>query len=444
MGQLGEKDRAAVVLRFFGGKSFAEVAATAGVSENAAKKRVSRALAKLHSYFAKRGVSSTAAIIAGAITTNSVQAAPITLAKSVTAVAIAKGTAASGSTLMLVKGTMKMMTGIKIKLAFGICAAMFFVGGAVAINKLKAKEISFEAEGTVTYATAPDSRGSYTDTKHFIVARKGNTWKIRTTTEKQERAGLGGSLPDPIDLYYEMGFDGTNIYTLEQQDKEKLLPTIPAKALQTGNYIFAEGRVEKASSPPCMDTEQLCPVWLAYCSAPYFASLKDDSAVSPLFPTRNFFNERIPHMQLPAKWNLNDNLFIKDVSWFSDGTIQESGSDGKILIQKYRAPYDGAFLYGHLENSSWTNWNGLSLPGSFKITVYRPSYQEGPNEKPTFVVAYTIIGTLEAVRKVEEFSPVPQLNMETHITDSRIMRGGSPVSYATTNHWDYSAALKQW
>ena len=40
MGQLGDQDRAAVVLRFFGGKSFAEVAAAAGVSENAAKKRV--------------------------------------------------------------------------------------------------------------------------------------------------------------------------------------------------------------------------------------------------------------------------------------------------------------------------------------------------------------------------------------------------------------------
>ena len=42
MGQLGDQDRGAVVLRFFGGKSFAEVATAAGVSENAAKKRVGR------------------------------------------------------------------------------------------------------------------------------------------------------------------------------------------------------------------------------------------------------------------------------------------------------------------------------------------------------------------------------------------------------------------
>ncbi|MBZ5502762.1 MAG: sigma-70 family RNA polymerase sigma factor, partial [Acidobacteriia bacterium] len=81
MGQLGDKDRAAVVLRFFGGKSFAEVATAAGVSENAAKKRVGHALEKLHRYFSRRGVSSTTAIIAGAISTNSVQAAPAVLAK---------------------------------------------------------------------------------------------------------------------------------------------------------------------------------------------------------------------------------------------------------------------------------------------------------------------------------------------------------------------------
>ena len=50
MGQLGDQDRAAVVLRFFGGKSFVEVGTAAGVSENEAKKRVSHALVVLQFY----------------------------------------------------------------------------------------------------------------------------------------------------------------------------------------------------------------------------------------------------------------------------------------------------------------------------------------------------------------------------------------------------------
>jgi len=57
-----------------------------GASEDAAEKRVNRALEKLRHIFAKRGVSSTTAILAGAISAHSVQAVPVTLAKSVTAV----------------------------------------------------------------------------------------------------------------------------------------------------------------------------------------------------------------------------------------------------------------------------------------------------------------------------------------------------------------------
>jgi hypothetical protein len=51
-------------------------------------------LEKLRAFFTKRGVSSTTAILAGVISTHSVQAVPVTLAKSVTAVALAKGAAA--------------------------------------------------------------------------------------------------------------------------------------------------------------------------------------------------------------------------------------------------------------------------------------------------------------------------------------------------------------
>ncbi len=94
--QLGRKDHDAVVLRFFEGRNFRDVGAALDASEDAAKMRVSRALEKLRKFFTKRGVSSTTAIIAGAISANSVQAAPVALAKSVTAVAIAKGSIASG------------------------------------------------------------------------------------------------------------------------------------------------------------------------------------------------------------------------------------------------------------------------------------------------------------------------------------------------------------
>jgi RNA polymerase sigma factor (sigma-70 family) len=133
MEQLGKKDHDAVVLRFFENKTFAEVGATLGASEDAAKMRVSRALEKLRKFFAKRGVSSTTAILAGAIAANSVQAAPVALAKSVTAAAIAKGAAASGSTLTLIKGALKIMAWTKTKTAVVAGVVLILAAGTTTV-----------------------------------------------------------------------------------------------------------------------------------------------------------------------------------------------------------------------------------------------------------------------------------------------------------------------
>jgi RNA polymerase sigma factor (sigma-70 family) len=115
MAGLSETDRHAVVLRYFDGKSMKEVGAALGGSEDAAKMRVNRAVEKLRTFFAKRGVVTSTAVLTAIISANSVQAAPAVLAKSITAVAITKGFAASGSTLTLIKGALKVMAWTKMK-----------------------------------------------------------------------------------------------------------------------------------------------------------------------------------------------------------------------------------------------------------------------------------------------------------------------------------------
>lgn len=140
MEKLGQKDHDAVVLRFFEGRNFREVGAAMGASEDAAKMRVSRALEKLRRFFTKRGVSSTTAIIAGAISANSVQAAPVALAKSVTAVAIAKGVAASGSTLTLIKGALKLMAWTKAKVAIVTGAGVLLAAGTMTVTVVEIQE----------------------------------------------------------------------------------------------------------------------------------------------------------------------------------------------------------------------------------------------------------------------------------------------------------------
>ena len=131
--RLGKKDRDAVMLRFFKEKSLREVAAALNVNETAAQRRVHCAVEKLRRFFTKRGIALSSAAITGAISANSVQAAPVALAKSVTAVAIAKGSIAAASTLTLVKGTIKVMTYAKLKLAIGVTVVILLAGGAVTV-----------------------------------------------------------------------------------------------------------------------------------------------------------------------------------------------------------------------------------------------------------------------------------------------------------------------
>jgi len=133
MAGLSETDRHAVVLRYFDGKSMKEVGAALGGSEDAAKMRVNRAVEKLRTFFAKRGVVTSTAVLTAMISANSVQAAPAVLAKSVTAVAITKGVATSGSTLTLIKGALKLMAWTKAKTAIVVGLAAILTVGTTSI-----------------------------------------------------------------------------------------------------------------------------------------------------------------------------------------------------------------------------------------------------------------------------------------------------------------------
>ena len=80
MAQLGKRDRTLLTLRFYENKSGPEAAALLGIQRSRRPQRTARALEKLRKIFTRRGVALSATVIAGAVTTNSVQAAPMGLA----------------------------------------------------------------------------------------------------------------------------------------------------------------------------------------------------------------------------------------------------------------------------------------------------------------------------------------------------------------------------
>ena len=109
--ELGERDRASVLLRFFDGKPFADIARAARISEDAARMRVERALAKLRVALRRRGVTSTEAALGIALAQHAAGAIPAGLAATVTGAAIAgatvMGSITTGAALVTFMGTTK-------------------------------------------------------------------------------------------------------------------------------------------------------------------------------------------------------------------------------------------------------------------------------------------------------------------------------------------------
>lgn len=183
LAQLGEKDHDSIVLRFFQNKNMNEIGAALGASEDAAKKRVSRALEKLRKFFAKHGVVSTTAIIAGAVSANSVQTAPVALVKSVTAVAVAKGAAAGGSTLTLIQGALKLMAWTKAKTAMAAGVAILLATGTatVVVKTVHRGEASYQGQPLSAWLKQlNDGQASQT----YVLG----PWQVNRTSEQEQAA----------------------------------------------------------------------------------------------------------------------------------------------------------------------------------------------------------------------------------------------------------------
>lgn len=127
MAGLPEADRVAIVLRFFEGKSFSDVGRAIGLSDDAAQKRVSRALEKLRGGLQRRGVTVGAGALLTLISTQAVQAAPVGLASSVVA-AVASATLAGGGVAVVAAKAVAMGTVQKTAIALAAVATIGVAG----------------------------------------------------------------------------------------------------------------------------------------------------------------------------------------------------------------------------------------------------------------------------------------------------------------------------
>ncbi|HSY17657.1 MAG TPA: sigma-70 family RNA polymerase sigma factor [Candidatus Acidoferrales bacterium] len=109
LGELNEADRDALLLRYFEKKSAPEMAGLLGISEEAAQKRVTRAVDRLRELFSRRKLTVGAGGLVILISANAIQAVPAGLVAAITTTALA-GTAASTATLIAATKTIAMTT----------------------------------------------------------------------------------------------------------------------------------------------------------------------------------------------------------------------------------------------------------------------------------------------------------------------------------------------
>lgn len=168
MHELSSADRDAVLMRYFEGRALGEIGVRLGVSENAARMRVDRALDKLREALARRGLTSTAVALGTALAERSVAAAPLGLAARVSGVAFGTGLGVSS----ILSTLLSSIAGIKTQLLIGGVVIACLFGGYTFLFQRHLREVGMKpTEGVAALNAKPLSPTTTDDSStNLIVA----------------------------------------------------------------------------------------------------------------------------------------------------------------------------------------------------------------------------------------------------------------------------------
>ena len=185
--KLAEDERHAVLCRFFEGQSHADIARTLGVSQDAARMRVNRALEKVRTMLEKKGITTTASALAVALPSQVFATLPTGLALTVANTALASLT----HSLPII--TIGIVTMTK-KTAITITALLIASAGTATYLKLKPAP-SVEHSGAILQKDLMDSsRAKRSDTSQTTNSpSRAERERIAKHNEMLERLGREAS-----------------------------------------------------------------------------------------------------------------------------------------------------------------------------------------------------------------------------------------------------------
>jgi RNA polymerase sigma factor (sigma-70 family) len=197
MHSLTESDRHAILLRFFERRKFAEVARALGLGEDAARKRVERAIQRLRAFVSKAGIPLSAAGLAEALEANAVTAAPTGIAASISGAALAVAPDASVGPAIF-----KAIMLSKTKMAIGICL-LAISGGWVRqmrqAGKLREENSALRAQLTELQTAAEKPRKTETNAPPIDPTEHRELLRLRGEVGllKKELATARGNISTP-------------------------------------------------------------------------------------------------------------------------------------------------------------------------------------------------------------------------------------------------------
>jgi RNA polymerase sigma factor (sigma-70 family) len=238
MHALDDTDRAAVLLRYFENKSLREVGVTLGTSENAAQKRLGRAVERLREFFAQRGVTVGASGLVVVISANAVQAAPVGLA-----VTILTAPALAGTTTIITAAKLVAMTTVQKILVASILTV------AVAFGTYKVRQTS---DSRKQVAAAQPSLAA---TNRAAVPASGMITTVSGLKYQVLRQGVGTMSPTLTDTvrvhYHGTLLDGTVFDSSMDRGRPKSFPVDSVIAGWTeGIQLMKVGDTFKFEIPP--------------------------------------------------------------------------------------------------------------------------------------------------------------------------------------------------
>jgi RNA polymerase sigma factor (sigma-70 family) len=271
MYELNQTERDAVLLRFFEKRQLGEVGAKLGVSEDAARKRVDRALDKLRGLLARRGVTSTSAALVVILGANTVAAAPAGMAASIAGAAIASTAVGTGGTLTI----LKFMAMSKLKV--GLVGAVMVAGVATPLviqqnhsqSKLRVENQELRQQNTqlteqLTPLAAENARLSnlIAQAKEYPSAQQSQSNEIlklrgevaRLRQDARESTRARGSDEDTFtDPAFKNAFEklvtrATQLRQSLEQHPERKIPEL--RLLTEKDWLDAVGEVDKPETDP--------------------------------------------------------------------------------------------------------------------------------------------------------------------------------------------------